>query len=1526
MSFSHRRARLLAALSLTLLLAMLAGAFPTHHAQAATTTTVELEAIADARTQAGSPDVNFGAGFLFVSTLNGHVSFVQFDLLALPANAVIEVARLELNAPTLNDGPNNVEIGRVEGAWDEATLTWNTQPALTWGGPVTNVVGPTLATWNVTALVQGWHSGAAPNFGFSLRGDGGEALSFTSREAGEAPPALVIRYSTPLSEGARPDLGDAPDSSNSLGVTPNTAYPGVPGNFPTVWGSTPAGQPAGPRHNNVTLEAVLGEALSREAEADSGNDEDGPNNILAGGADNADNDRGDDGWRNRTVPFRPCLPTTLTVRVSKAAAATLDRMFLNVWFDGNRDGDWADNALCTPPEQAQAIPATEWLVQDYFVDLTGIAAGGFVDINITTETVLNVTPFERHWMRFTLSEERAVQVANGRADGRGPHPDSAQQAFRFGETEDVLQRSQPPGEDGTLELQKRVFAANQPVPYASLVTYQILLRHNGGTQPVEARIRDALPWPQVIPPGGQYITVESATGGALPLQAQVDIEPPQGGQPLQQVVKWAGTLAPDAEVKLTFQVLVLPICEPNQQTKSIRNLAEAKPVGGATISAEAFFEAQCSGYDAGDLEIGWGELTPNQFDLNDVTGVPLSGVIVNPLPVTVTLGVNLERKRNGPALAAIVQPSLGLVTLGPGERRELNFELQMEAEATDELTAPPDRSEVARLQLCIIPDEGGSCPDRQLFPQLWSETRPVTFTLRPNDLGDAPDSSNHAGAAMTAFPGVQASYPTVFDPATGLPEGPRHAAPRPFHLGERVSREAEADVGPDQDPANNIEPAANVANLDRADDGSRLGALADCQPTTAEVLVAVSPQAWNYFTNSGQKAYLNVWIDSNRDGDWADGFSCQAQGQAQNVVEHILIDAPIDVAALGPGLHPLSLATARVPWPAQLAQRPSWVRFTLSERPSNKTLSFGTLSYGDGRGFATPFQTGETEDHLLRPQAGEGAGPDMGLHLGGKLRVGGQGEGQVVFKLDYANQGSQPATGAVITFTKPEQLRDLEIVLLQAPGIPPASITQSPTTVTIALPSQPVGATGNLLLGWNLPAPGASLGRPSAPSAPSADAARAELLAAAEAYRAEATVALSGDVDPSNNQATATVTRGRRAPIMAAVAGDGTLWGRADSTCRNSVALVGKGEPNSIIAILIGLLKVGEVTTDGAGNFSHTLTNLAEGRQRIQVAYELQSPRDQNSGLALDVDTSLPVDPLSLSFTDSKGRTLHPQTLGWSFGASQSGAFLRAGERYEVGINSCVDDPNQRITLALGDTTLRLRDDDGDGRYTGSIEFGAGAALAASGELRITVASGASVVSLGSTLGTLAPGVVRDSESGAPLAGASVTALAAQGVEGGGVSFGPWPAAALGQPNPQTTGADGAFSFVAPDDAGRVEVRGAGFQSYRSWAGQVRDIRLTKAPAGAATHTVLITENGFVPAVLRVAPGSVVEWVNADLAEHTATGERWDSGALAPGERYVAAVGAAGVLSYGDAADPLSRATIIVEGGGFRLHLPLVRR
>src|SRR5690606_33737586 len=107
---------------------------------------------------------------------------------------------------------------------------------------------------------------------------------------------------------------------------------------------------------------------------------------------------------------------------------------------------------------------------------------------------------------------------------------------------------------------------------------------------------------------------------------------------------------------------------------------------------------------------------------------------------------------------------------------------------------------------------------------------------------------NHAGAAMAAYPGVPAAFPTVFDPATGVPPGPLHAHPRPLHLGQQVSREAEADIGPDHDPPNNIVPAANDPNHDRFDDGAnpRRWALSHCPTTNVPVQVVVSPQAANW--------------------------------------------------------------------------------------------------------------------------------------------------------------------------------------------------------------------------------------------------------------------------------------------------------------------------------------------------------------------------------------------------------------------------------------------------------------------------------------------------------------------------------------------------------------------------------------------------------------------------------------------------------------------------------------------------------
>ncbi|NJN19705.1 MAG: DNRLRE domain-containing protein, partial [Oscillochloris sp.] len=417
----YRTPRAILAFLAFLVLSLVLTAFPALPAHAATLSD-ELEAVADARTQGGSPDVNFSSGALFVSTANGHLSFLRFDLRELPADAVIDEAQLQLTVIGANDGPNNVEIGRLEALWREEEITWSNQPTIGWGGPIQAVSGTGPVTWDVTEIVQRWANGDGPNFGFALRGDGGSGVSFASREMAD-PPILRLRVTIPTPEGGRSDSGDAPDSSNHHGVN-NTAYAAgpVPGRFPTVW-DVPAGQPAGPRHENATGEGFLGQYLSREAEADQGPDQDGPNNILRNAAgviaDVADNDRGDDGWRNRNITFPDCRQQTLTVRVSKVAGASLNRMYLNVWFDGNRDGDWADLGRCEDPAGGPAQAGYEWIVQDYVIDMSAVPAGGYLDFNIDTLRVINNAEDRAHWMRFTLSEERAVQPGGGAyPDGR----------------------------------------------------------------------------------------------------------------------------------------------------------------------------------------------------------------------------------------------------------------------------------------------------------------------------------------------------------------------------------------------------------------------------------------------------------------------------------------------------------------------------------------------------------------------------------------------------------------------------------------------------------------------------------------------------------------------------------------------------------------------------------------------------------------------------------------------------------------------------------------------------------------------------------------------------------------------------------------------------------------------------------------------------------------------------------------------------------------------------------------------------
>ena len=88
---------------------------------------------------------------------------------------------------------------------------------------------------------------------------------------------------------------------------------------------------------------------------------------------------------------------------------------------------------------------------------------------------------------------------------------------------------------------------------------------------------------------------------------------------------------------------------------------------------------------------------------------------------------------------------------------------------------------------------------------------------------------------------------------------------------------------------------------------------------------------------------------------------------------------------------------------------------------------------------------------------------------------------------------------------------------------------------------------------------------------------------------------------------------------------------------------------------------------------------------------------------------------------------------------------------------------------------------------------------------------------------------------------------------------------------------------------------------------------LGRAPT---THTVEIRGMEFHPAVLTVAAGDTVVWVNRDIVPHTATATgrtKWDTGQLTQGQtgRYIAH--AQGTVRYACTLHPTMHGTLRIR-------------
>lgn len=123
-------------------------------------------------------------------------ALLQFDMPSV--EGAIQSAFLTLTLETLPDA-GTLQVRRLLGAWDENTVTYDTQPAV--GAAVDGVRAivsadvNTAVTIDVTSAVQAWYNAPATNFGFILVGVDGLRARFSSSD-GSASPTLEI-----MSEG-----------------------------------------------------------------------------------------------------------------------------------------------------------------------------------------------------------------------------------------------------------------------------------------------------------------------------------------------------------------------------------------------------------------------------------------------------------------------------------------------------------------------------------------------------------------------------------------------------------------------------------------------------------------------------------------------------------------------------------------------------------------------------------------------------------------------------------------------------------------------------------------------------------------------------------------------------------------------------------------------------------------------------------------------------------------------------------------------------------------------------------------------------------------------------------------------------------------------------------------------------------------------------------------------------------------------------------------------------------------------------
>jgi hypothetical protein len=139
---------------------------------------------------------------------------VRFANPAAPSGCAVESATLRLYAGSARSG-RTIEVRRLTASWTESGITWGSQRSTT-GPAATASSGTGYREWDVSAQVRAMHESGA-NHGFLVRDATENAdaeQQFYSREKGENPPQLVIRFAAP------PGGADTAAPDTTIGAKP----------------------------------------------------------------------------------------------------------------------------------------------------------------------------------------------------------------------------------------------------------------------------------------------------------------------------------------------------------------------------------------------------------------------------------------------------------------------------------------------------------------------------------------------------------------------------------------------------------------------------------------------------------------------------------------------------------------------------------------------------------------------------------------------------------------------------------------------------------------------------------------------------------------------------------------------------------------------------------------------------------------------------------------------------------------------------------------------------------------------------------------------------------------------------------------------------------------------------------------------------------------------------------------------------------------------------------------------------------